>query len=280
MAKLWLGGELDLRDLTVSGEVDASGAAYGVTVLRGPRPGWPDSMLDVAELAGRHGGSQGPALYEPLRLDLLLSVRGGSHADAQEKLDAVRQLLARDRAGARTLRVGLLADRFWVAQHETIEPPREIGVTRRFRATFVAADPRAWGVDRVVQEETIAADPQSVDVPAEGVVAGTADTEPVWIVEIGAGGAGNVGLSNETTGESVTYAPESSLSEGDRVRFDAGLRQIVELSTDGGSSWTPVMSDVTVSRAIPVLRAGVQNSVEVTGVGAGGLDVIYRPRWW
>ena len=277
---LYLGGEMDFEDLTLSGEVDTSGAGYGVKVLRGPRPGWAPSDIDARMIAGRHGGTAGAAWYQRLQLDFTLLLTGTTHADAQDKMDLFRRLLSRDRAAPRTLRWGLsnMGDRFWLAQHEAIDAPEEVGLSRRFRASFVSADPRAWGIDRVTQVKSITANPTTFNAPDEGFVAGTADTEPIWIIEAGAGGAASVELENETTGQIVNYG--AALNDGDQIRIDAGLRRIVEKSTDGGTTWASAMGDVTITQRMPLLWAGVQNELKVSGIGAGTVTAVYRARYW
>ncbi len=275
--KLYLGGTLDLTDLTLSGEVDMT--TNSVRVLRGRRPGLGSSRLDAAEIAGLHGTPLGRAWYEALEFSVRLSVSGTSHQDAEDNVGEVKRILARDRNGPRSVRLGWTAeqDRFRMAQHRGISSIEEVGYTRRMDVDFVAGDPRAWGTTREVQTETLDADPYTFDISDVG---GTADTEPVWTWTVGAAGVGSGGVSLENTTTGVKVEISGALVEADQLRIDAGRRHVVELSEDGGSTWTAIMDRVTATQGLPGLRGGQTNAIELTGAADGSLEVVWRARYW
>lgn len=161
------------------------------------------------------------------------------------------------------------------------------GLSCYFTLNFVSSSAFDVSIAETTQVLTINADPKTLKVPADvsdgetpphmvAVMApGNTVAVPVWTLTAGAG-VTTFGLANTTTGE--TFVWQGAMSAGHRLRVDSE-RMHCELSVDGGTTWSNVMSGVNAASVWPTIDGGVQNTVVVTGVSSGSVSVVYRGRF-
>ena len=262
---------------SIASLTDLGGASYGLVLLRGERVGLSGAQIDLGELPGFDGGY---AMVNGSRLRQMVLpclVSGSSHSDALSKVESVVALL-NPALGSQYLKLDSESDRAWLGKvgGEISKKPRGIAAFE-LSIPWVCEHAHAYSTSETVQSETVSSDPEAANVPASGVVAGSAYAYPVWVVKNTSGSDSDpLSLNNATTAETVSTS--AGLANGAWARFDAA-RQIIEKSTDSGSSWSAWMTARGAYRAIPRLKPGVANSISLGGLSAGSLVCTYRARY-
>jgi hypothetical protein len=250
---------------------DLGGATYGVLLERHVRPVAP-RIIETSVIPGADGAITYGGYLGAQTIDLPLVIEGSSRSDLHTKLDAVVGVLHTDEAKA--LAPDYMGGRYWLAQLANLGGIEYFGMTAcRTTATFIVADARLYAASETSQTLTVATDPDSFSVPASGNVAGTAVADPEWELTLSAG-ASSIEIENTTRGESVTYG--ASLTSGDKLKVVSEPTSM-RVYVDTGSGYAESMGDV--SGVPPRLSPGVSNSVTVTGLSSGSLDVTYRARY-
>jgi len=152
-----------------------------------------------------------------------------------------------------------------------------------FDLTIRCDNALSYAASETSQNVTTATDPITFNVPASGVVAGSADAYPVWTITSTnhpsySGTSGAITLTNNTTGEAIAL---STMDEGDIYRLNAQTK-LVEKSTDGaGATYSNAFDEVGASVEIPRLAHGVQNSITLDNLDNqyGVVTIAYRARY-
>lgn len=105
------------------------------------------------------------------------------------------------------------------------------------------------------------------------IPSGTQLTDWVLTIINGAASAASVTLANPVTGETAHWA--NTLNANEHIRFDSA-RQIVEVSTNGGSTWTRRNENLT--GLIPRLKGGIENAVTYAGPTTGSYSYTYTAK--
>jgi hypothetical protein len=250
---------------------DLGGSSYGAILERHARPVAP-RVIETTVIPGADGAITYGGYLGAQGVDLPLVVEGTSRSDLHDKLDAIALALHTDEA--KSLAPDYLGGRYWLAQLASLGPIEYFGMTAaRIMARFNVADARLYAASETSQTLTVATDPDSFSVPASGDVAGTAVADPEWELTLSAG-ASSIEIENTTRGESLTYG--ASLTSGDKLKIVSAPTSM-RVYVDVGSGYAESMGDV--SGVPPRLTPGVSNSVTVTGLSSGSLDVTYRARY-
>lgn len=262
---------------TAGSLTDLSGSSYGVTVETSQISGMPDVQSSVASLPGSNGALLYGRVFGPRTIDMTLRVVGSDADDLQEKIDNILYTID-PRRGAGWWKFDHQNDRIWNGSvirgfGAVVRGPR----MARLPLQIQLASALAYGADETTQTVTVSGNPQAFSVPGSGVLGGTANAEPVWLVKNTSGGASSaLALTNSSTGETVSTSV--GIANGHWLRFDRA-RQIIERSTDSGVSWTSFMSSRGTSRNIPALAAKQGNSCALTGLTGGEIVITYRTRF-
>ena len=202
---------------------------------------------------------------------------GSSRSDLASKVDAVMALLNPE-LGLQYLKFDAESDRAWrgsVSGRISRKPKGIVAV--EITIPWTCVESAAYSTTETSQTITINANPKTFAVPAAGSVAGSAYALPTWVVKNTSGGtSGALTLQNTTTGEKVSTT--AGIANGTWLRFDAA-RQILETSTDSGSTWAAAMSNRGSYRNIPRLKPGASNSLTLTGLSSGSVVATYRARY-
>ena len=254
------------------------GTSYGVRVLRFPYPTSPVSM-DGASLGGADGGVGGPKRRDPINLSFPIRITGASAANTVAKLDTL--LVALHVTGARSLRFdGSLSTRFYMAEFIGSSNYEWSGLDSvKLTLNFWVPKPFWKSTTETSQTaEAISASPQAFDVTDGGTVGGNWYAYPIWIIkQTDTTTITSVTLANATTTETIVWT--GSLAEDDWLRLDSNPMNFrIEKSTDDGTSWTDAIGGAD-GGIVPSLNGGVSNSLSVTGVTAGAVDIYYRAEY-
>lgn len=258
---------------------DCGGSSYGLYVMDIETQLMAPPRLDMQDVAQGWGAAAACRNYGVKEFSLHCAASGTSASNLRTKLDALR-LLLNPMNGEKALKFDdFESDRFWYAFLSSEIPASVRGASWiEFDLSFIAPDPRAYSTTETDLDFTIETDPDAFTLKAAGVaVGGTAEIEPVWTITNSSGGAvSSVRLSNATTLEAVLCT--TSLANGNLLRIDRA-RWAVEKSTDGGSTYTSVISATSSESVPPSISPGETNAVTVTGLSAGTLNATYRERY-
>lgn len=258
---------------------DMSGSTYGCVlerdaweILAAPQV-YVQSVAQAYGGVGRHGG------FGSRNFSLPVVVIGTSRSDLLTKLDSIKTKL-NPAQGEKQLKFDTFGDRYWNAILSGPIKQEFLGlVAARLALEFIAPDSRAYSTTtRSSPDFSITTNPQTMTVESgPTVVAGTADADCVWIIKNTSGGAvTSLTLNNTTKNEGVTWAGTLGNNEWLRITTSTGL---VEKSTDSGANWTNVMGNITGSFVLPTLKAGVANSMTLTGIGTATVTLTYTARY-
>ena len=253
--------------------VDLSGADYGVTVTSAsvsraaPRD---IAHQDIPYFPGGISRVLGP---QQRQISVTAVQVGDTPADFRAKHDRLIWLLSQ--AETKPLIIDLddrWPDRYWPVLLDSAPAPDAVRQHRVARFTLGFAVPGAYGYSTTLTERTVtlSADPTSfTETPG-----GSVQASPVYEIEnLDTYDVTEVTIANTTTGDSLTWT--GTLTNGDILRVDTHT-QLVEISTEGGSSWTASMSSLDSGHEWPRLAALAENTVEISGVPDGVLDMSYR----
>ncbi|MCC6490668.1 MAG: phage tail family protein [Candidatus Hydrogenedentes bacterium] len=271
---LYLGGPADDplgSDVVYLGDDD-----YGITLNMDEADLLASIDANVQDVPYGFGGVSWGHHYPGRVIPVKCWMLGESWTEVRAKLDRLNLLLTRN--GLMSLRFDDVDDRFWMVRAQRpgrVTPARNGAV---FELSFVAPDPRAYSTTETVQTINLTAGVTNATVPASGVVGGSAEADPVWVLK--PTGAGAAAPSVENTSRSELAGVNTTIVSTRWVRFDATRRGILEYSDDSGVTWASFMSVLSPASIFPRLSPGVSNAIEITGLtGTGTLVVTYRERY-
>lgn len=253
--------------------VDLSSEDYGVTVTAANVSNAATRDISHTEIPYSPGGISRVIGPQQRQISVTAVQVGDTPADSRAKHDRLMCLLTQPET--RQLILDLddrWPDRYWDVLLTSAPAPDAVRQHRvqRFNLTFSV--PGAYGYSTTLTERTVtlASDPTAVNETPGG----SAIASPVYEIEnLDDYDATPIKIANTSTGDSITWG--GSLGTGDILRVDTH-RQLVEISTDGGTSWTASMASLDSGHKWPRLRPLTANSLEVSGVSDGAIDISYR----
>lgn len=268
------------QSITVGG-VDLGGVNYGLTITRdnyniplAPRD------VDIQPKGAEDGAaSQGDTARE-MQIRLSGFVEGTTPTDLLQKCDRIRKVLA----GGLQLYVldyenASITDAdyqrgYYARPIGPVNFPRISPTGCRVQFTLVVPAGRAQGLTSETQNELAINLSSTFNVPSSGTQAGnTPSRNLVATFTNNAGTVTSIVLANTTRSESATWS--GTLAAGDMLRFDTE-RQIVEKSTDSGTTWTNANSGLTAAHTFAQVTDGTADSFTVT---TDGTDVDLALTW-
>ena len=263
-----------------TGETDCASSTYGLTISNADTGMAGSPTLGVKSALSAYGGRGSSRSRSSRTISCTARLVGTSATDVSEKLRALNYLLDTV-GGEKSIRFDdFQPDVFWmVFCSEGQVPAARLGqLVYEFELEFVAPDPRSYSRTEKSLSFTLDSSPKTISVEASGTAVGAnAETDPVWVLTNGTGGpVGSVTLNNTTIGESITVALE--LADTDKLKIDRP-RWIVERQVGGAGAWGSAQSAVNSTGVPPALLPLVENSVTVTGIDDGTLEVTYRERY-
>jgi hypothetical protein len=255
--------------------VDLSGVNYGVTVLNSTMfPVSPVPRIDIQPVAYGASVSQ-RRFFEPRGIQLDVRIAGTSSDNLEERLMNLSTLFAQTED--KSLRLDSFRSAWYFLCRYTggLENVEYRGLqAAKCSLTFIAPDPIGYSVtERTSPDISITSTNHDFDMESAAAVAGNWYATPVWIIKA-TNGATNPSITNTTTDETYTWS--SSLSSGSWLKVDSRTMQTT-MSSDEGETWSNY--ELSVSGRYPRLLGGTQNSLNVSGVVAGGsLSITYRAR--
>jgi len=263
---------------TIGALTDFSGAAYNLTVVSDDNPLIPEFDIGVysnpqAHKQGMYTGTATERVFE-----IPCVIRAASAATLRTQLDSTFGALGLGLSSG-YLKLDTWPTRIWYGRFVGRSGEKRHGANNMlFTLTFRCEDMFAYATSLTTQTITISSDPQTFMVPATSgtVVAGNVDPTPVWVIKNTSGGDEyGLILANATTGETINI---SGLADAYWLKLDFD-RQVVELSTDSGSTWAAYMTAVGTNANIPALSHSTQNSITLTGLSAGSVVLTYYARY-
>ncbi len=257
--------------------IDLGSATYGVRHVVSPVQAQPDFRLHLHALLGRDGVTDQGNSFQARRLLANCILIGGSNADRLDRLDLVKAVVT-PTAGVKSLRFDFenhLEREYMARVNGPIIVTLKGSANLQFQLNFIV--PSVFARDRAETSQTITVDetPEAFNVPAAGTVPGSVEKiRPVWVItNTNAGATSSCVLVNTTRSETLTWT--GALAHNDKLRIDC-QREAIEKSDDGGSTYSSVISGMTVGDPFPLLTPGVQNAMTLTGVTDGSVVVTYR----
>ncbi len=253
--------------------IDLTNDNYGVTVTAATIPRAAPRDISHQEIPYFPGGISRVIGPQQRQISVTAVQVGSTPADFRAKHDRLMWLLTQAETKPLIIDLdGRWPDRYWPVLLTSAPAPDATRQQRVQRFDLTFAVPGAYGYSTTLTERTVtlSADPTSfTETPG-----GSAEASPVYEIEnLDTYDVTEVTIANTTTGDSVTWT--GTLTNGDILRVDTKT-QLVEISTDGGSSWTASMSSLDSGHEWPRLAALAANTVEVSGVPDGVLDMSYR----
>ena len=145
----------------------------------------------------------------------------------------------------------------------------------RLGLTFNCADAFAYGLDEVTQTLTISSDPQTDTIPASGVLAGNARTQPVYIIKNTSGAEADVFIKCVGTAQQLDI---DNVPDATWIKVDVYTKRVYS-STDSGATWADAMTMIGTNVWFPELAGGAANSLTTDGLSSGSVVVTYRGRY-
>jgi len=254
---------------------DLGGATYGLTVLR-HAPVWMAAPQGHGnDLPGLDGGYSDGLTLRAVEMTVPCIVRASTAAALRTQLDAVLPLIS-PRSGDQWWKFDWQSDRLRYGRVWDVVQGASMPNLARLDLTLRLSDACAYSTTSTSQTLTVSSTPQTLTIPATGSVAGSADARPVWVIKNTSGSESSaLTLTSSTTSESISLA---ALPNGYWYRLDLP-RQIVERSSNSGSTWSTFYSGVGSATQIPRLEAGSSNSLTLSGLSSGSVVVTYRARY-
>lgn len=272
---------------------------YGVIVRSRSFQHVADMRVDFQPSGGASGGQVQQSFHGPkfLNLSCIINTVLGSDttraAALMRQIDAMAALLDPER-GEKVLRIddesGLATDldrRYTAIIHGPLDK-NDIGAKAAsgFQLNFLVATGKSDSQTETTRQEAIASDPETYTEPASGIVVGTTEALPVFILEnTDSTSITTLTFQNETALDQFstvratqTITWNGTLAQNDQLRIDSDRRHI-EKSTDGGSTFVNAMGAKAAGGNFPTLEPGVSNDFRVTGFVAGTMDITYRARF-
>jgi len=256
-------------------------STLGVVVVRGAMEFLPSMELDIAGIEQLDGGIAGKPFLVPREIEIPVEIEAATRAALGTRLDSIRGVILGNRQ-KQTLQFDdeVHNDRYWEvlpgAAPIRLTPLGPLAVEGIL--SFVAPDPIAFDTSEETPSYTINADPKTFNIPTSGSVGGNHDTFPVYVFTINSGAPTQIKIDNTTAGTSLTWA--KAIAAGNKVRIKTAPNAMtVELSTDGGTTWSVEMTSLQAASSFPFLKAGVVNAMNVEGLMDATLDLTYRQRW-
>jgi len=261
-------------------ETDCASSTYGVTISIADLGMSGAPTLGMKQALSSFGGRGSSRSRQSRTITCTARLVGRDADDVRDKLRAFNYLLDTV-GGEKSLRFDDFdPDVFsMVFSGEGQVPAAKLGqLIYEFELSFVAPDPRSYSRTEKSLSFMLDSSPKTITVEASGTAVGAnAQTDPVWVLTNGTGGAvANVTLNNTTIGTSITVALE--LADTDKLRLDRP-RWITERQVSGVGAWGSAQSAVDATGIPPALLPLVENSVTVTGIDSGTLTVTYRERY-
>ena len=253
--------------------VDLSGADYGVTVTAASVPRAAPRDIAHQDIPYYPGGISRVVGPQQRQISVTAVQVGDTPADFRAKHDRLIWLLSQ--AETKPLIIDLddrWPDRYWPVLLTSAPPPDAVRQHRVARFTLGFAVPGAYGYSTTLTERTVAlaASPTSFTQ----TVGGSAQASPVYEVENNAAETvTSVKIDNTTTGKAITWGGQ--LEQGNIIRIDTDA-MLAEFSSDGGTTWSASMANLSTGHEWPRFAARVDNTIEVTGVADGELRLSYR----
>jgi len=147
-----------------------------------------------------------------------------------------------------------------------------------FTLNFQCEGLYSYELPMITQTITISSNPQTFIVPGTSgtTVGGTTDPSPVWVIKNASSFTEyELTLKNNTTSETIDVW---ALANTYWLRLDYD-RQIVETSSNNGTTWTSAMWEVGTNANIPKLSSGSSNSITLTGISSGSVVLAYYERY-
>lgn len=259
--------------------VDLSTSTYGAQV---EAYGW---ALTGGVSVDVQGSPQGVAVSQsatvgPRYLTLPLVVIGTTTADLVSKLDALR-VLFEPTGGEKALELPGYTDRYWLARVSESPEISWLGDrVARVQVPLVIPDPHAWGSTAKTDTDTWTTDPDTIAVPKTGSAGGCWYAEPVWTLTPANHTQVYVTFESITTSEKmVIIVPTQAAGTDNRIRIDTS-RWYADYSVDGGANWINLMTALSETyNQFPRVKAGVSNTIKITGLASGTLAWSYRERF-
>ena len=255
----------------IAAMTDLSGVTYDLTVGRVKFPWFAAPRISEIDMPQIDGVYLDCNYLGGATLTITCHIIGTNAADTLANLDAVLGKID-PRLGAQYIKLDALSTRVfhgmlakeineeWRGEHALI-----------FDAVFRLG--RAFSQSTSATSQTVSS-PASFNVPATGAVAGNVDLRPTITVKAHTGGA--LTITNVTTGEKVST--NTDMAAGTWWKFDSD-RKVIEVSTDGGTTWSANQAVLGTYANFPSLTAGVANAFTITGGTGGTVAVDYSARY-
>lgn len=145
----------------------------------------------------------------------------------------------------------------------------------RLGLNFACSESMAYSLTETEQTLTITTNPQTDTVPASGALAGTARTQPVYVVKNTSGGAANISVKCVDTDQQIDV---NNVANSAWVKIDASTKRVY-YSTDSGVTWADANTKIGTNAWFPELAGGAANSLTTSGLSAGSVVITYRGRY-
>lgn len=253
------------------------GPSYGLTIPIEEIPLLISVLTDIQDVPYGYGGTSWGAHHPSKLIPVPVILKADNWSDNVAKVDALNLLFDKNRLCA--LRFDCLPERYWMVRLARTSPVRVHEMGDIFDLEFVAPDPRAYSITETVQTVSISGD-TTFNVPASGVLAGTAEPDVLWLLKpTGSGATNPVVLENTTRDETLTWLNSLTSSEWLEITAYAKTEK-VRKTGDSGGSYSPANSSIQQGSRFPKLSAGVANACALNGFAStGSLVITYRARF-
>jgi len=256
---------------------DLGGTTYGLVVKNANLPPIPNPKMDVQGIPYGGGISQGQ-WYEPAVIVIQAEVVGTSMSNVQSRLSLIAAIL--NVTADKVIYFDCWPGVQWRGRRSGASQPVWTGPNScEVTWEITIPDPTAESrMEYTESDNAAAASPFTFYVPdgATEVIGGNYDSRPTFVVTGTGAGVTSVVLTNETTSETLTY--DAALANTHKLRINSA-QYSVEKSTDGGTTYSSVISSVTAASDFPTLESGSRNEFTLTTV-SGNVTIVttYRER--
>jgi len=230
-------------------------------------------QVDYHEIAYKNGGIALGKFKNARNIIVTGTIHGNTHENLIENIDSLNNILNVDEP--KQLRFDKRwSNRYWNAipnGHVTINELRNLAV--QFEITFLAPDPFAYSLDETEEQYNITDDPDSF------IVESPDGTEIInigcLVITTAPEDIDHLIIKNDETNTEIEYT--GTLKENDMLNVDSE-KNIIEKSTDGGSTWINVMNDVGKIDWLTV-KPNINNTFIVEGANELIVDIKYRGKY-
>ena len=202
-----------------------------------------------------------------------LSTYAASAAALLARLDALQVLM--NIGGEETLVCSLFPGRFWNVETDGIWDLEMLGDRgAELTLQFVSPKPAAYSTSETVKEYVITTDPDTFVVPAVDLENASALVYPEYKILATSGAPSGIILENTTRQEVLTW--DSVLTATWWFKVDADLMTIEKANAD---AWPGTNALAGKSGVYPALTPRIANTIKVTGIETGTMDVTFRERY-